>query len=89
MWHSDHMPGGPKISAGPVDVAAAHLIDEARAAQHVSQAALGARVGLSQTQVSRVLRGVKPMTLPEFLGLCSALGLSPSDVMAQAEARTR
>lgn len=80
------MPTGPRTKPGDLDTRIARLLDVARKAQGVSQTDLAERAGVSQSQLSKLLRGAKPMTLTEFLALCGALQLAPSAVMTHAEA---
>ena len=46
----------------------------------LSQADLAEAAGVSQSQVSRLLAGKKPVTLTELLPMLTAVGLSLSDV---------
>jgi len=55
----------------------------------MTQERLAGVVGVSQSQVSRVLKGLKPMTMTEMFRMCKALGLVASDVVEQAERETR
>lgn len=41
----------------------------------LSQSGLAERAGVSQSQVSRILSGARPVTLNELLGLLDAVGL--------------
>ena len=59
-------------------------LDDERERRGLSQVALGARVGLSQPQLSKMLRGEKAVTVTELARLCDALGLRLSDLMRQA-----
>jgi transcriptional regulator with XRE-family HTH domain len=53
--------------------------------QGLTQQNLGDMVGLSQTQISAYLRGDRFITLDELDDMCRALGLSLSDVIAEAD----
>jgi len=57
--------------------------------QGMTQEHLARTVGISQPQVSQVLRGLKPMTMTEMFTMCKALGLIASAVVEQAERETR
>lgn len=55
-------------------------------AQHgVTQAEMADALGVSQSQFSKMLRGVRSINLDELDGMCVALGLATSDVIKQAE----
>lgn len=41
--------------------------------------------GVPISQISRMLRGIKPMTIDEFVAICRALSLSPVSVLREAE----
>lgn len=81
----DHMPTGTKTRPGVTERAIASILNAARERQGITQAELGAAVGISQSQASRALAGLNPMTMSEMLGMCGALGLVASEVLEQAE----
>lgn len=49
------------------------------------QARVAEATGISQGQLSKYLSGQKSMTMGEFMAVCSALGLTASDVLSMAE----
>lgn len=55
------------------------------ARQQISQSALAAAVGLSQSQVSKYLTGKKAPNVDELEALCLAVGRSYLDVVTEAE----
>jgi len=57
----------------------------ARMAQaQVKQSEIADAVGVSQSQLSKILRGQRQMTIDVYFNLCAVLGLDPSRVMNQA-----
>ncbi len=50
-----------------------------------NQTWLGGVIGRSQSHVSQVFKGKKPLTVDELTLACKAFGLSVSDVVRQAE----
>ena len=79
------MPSGTKTLPRDEDLKVAAILDRERQRQDVDQVALGQMVGISQSQISRMLDGSKPATLTEFMQICKALGLVASDVIKEAE----
>jgi len=82
------MSTGTKTRPTVTERAIAGILAAAYKRQGMSQGELGAAVGISQSQVSNILAGLKPMSMSEMLNMCEALGLAPSDVMKQAERET-
>lgn len=55
-------------------------------AQHgVKQAELAESINVSQSQLSKMLRGVRPIDLDQLDGMCLALGQQLSAIIAEAE----
>lgn len=54
----------------------------------VSQARLGEVAGVSQSQMSKILRGQRDITVDQLDWLCDELELTPSEVIAGAEEST-
>lgn len=79
------MPSGTKTLPRDEDLKVATILNRERLLQNIDQANLGAMVGISQSQISRMLDGTKPATLTEFMQICKALGLIASDVIREAE----
>lgn len=64
------------------------LLAEVRAEmarQDKRQAWLADRLGVTQPTVQRRLSGRSPMTLPELLSICDALGVSLATLASRAE----
>jgi transcriptional regulator with XRE-family HTH domain len=61
--------------AGPLTRAIAGLLRDQFAAIGGTQEALGERADISQSQLSKYLRGERAMNIEELEGLCLALGL--------------
>ena len=49
----------------------------------VSQEALGDVLGISQSQVSRILNGVRPTTLTELVAIADRLGIKASVLLGE------
>lgn len=84
----DHMPTGTKARPTVTERAMALILATEMQRQGMTQETLAGMVGISQSQVSRVLKGLKPMTMSEMLSMCGALGLVASHVVRQAERET-
>lgn len=55
-------------------------------AQHdVKQADMAESIGVSQSQFSKMLRGIKPIDLDQLDGMCTALDVKTSDIIKQVE----
>jgi antitoxin component HigA of HigAB toxin-antitoxin module len=85
----DPMPSGTKTVPRSADLAVALILAAEKRRQGMTQETLARMVGVSQSQVSRVLGGHKPMTMGEMFRMCKALGLVASDVVEQADRETR
>jgi transcriptional regulator with XRE-family HTH domain len=59
------------------------FIREARINANLSQAELGRRVGLDQSGISRLERGLRPVTVAMLKLLAAALGVSPVDLLEE------
>ena len=79
------MPTGTKTLPRNEDLKVAAILERERQRLNMDQVVLGAKVGISQTQISRILDGIKPVTLTEFMQICEALGLVASEVIREAE----
>lgn len=79
------MSTGIKTNPTVTERAIAAVLDAALERQGMTQTELGDAVGISQPQVSKILSGLKPMTMSEMLNMCKALGLVASEVLEQAE----
>lgn len=71
---------------GPFGAQVARLLSDARNEAGLTLRALEEVVGVSNAQISRMLNGLKPMTVDEFSAICEALGLTPSAVLDEAQA---
>lgn len=65
----------------------AEILDAAWVDSGLTQSAVGKASGISQSQVSKYLRGVRVPDVDELDAICSALGLSVAAVVADAVAR--
>lgn len=59
------------------------VLREARKQQGVSQVELAARLGNTQTFVSKCERGERRIDLVEFVEFAEALGVSPQEVLSE------
>lgn len=69
---------------GPLGRAVAEILHDEMRSQGLPQFELGRLTGLSQSQISTYLRGVRGLTLDEADDLCRALGLTLLEVLTQA-----
>lgn len=67
----------------------AALLREAVARREMTQAEVARRSGVSTSQVSKYLRGVRPITIDELDQLCGAIGISFERIIVEAAYRTR
>ena len=72
---------------GPLSRAISALLDSERETQGLTQTALGAISGISQSQVSKLLRAERVFTVDDLDRLCTALGLDIVDVVRAASSR--
>lgn len=59
------------------------LMREARERAGVTQGTLGARLGNSQTFVSKIERGERRVDFVEFVEICEALGENPIEILGE------
>ncbi len=59
-------------------------LQAAREKQGISQRSLSAKLGKDPTMVGKIERGDRSLNLADFFLVCSALGLSPSEVVKAA-----
>lgn len=76
-------------SPGPLSRHIAAILEAERKAQGLSQVALAARAGFTQSQLSKHLRGERVLTVDGLDDLCTALGLSIVDVVREADDRRK
>ncbi|POH63602.1 MULTISPECIES: helix-turn-helix domain-containing protein [Cryobacterium] len=70
-------------AAGPLTRAIADLLNDRFDLVGGTQKALGERAGISQSQLSKYLRGERSMNIEELESLCVALGLVLVDVVRE------
>lgn len=78
------MPSGGTTQPGPLTIAVAAILNRAFKQTSVSQKQLGAVVGISQSQMSKLLRGERVLNVDQLEDLCFALGLDIGDVVHAA-----
>ena len=67
----------------------AQILSEARDRSGLSLRAVEDASGVGFTQVQKMLKGAKVITLDELGSICEALGLDPVEVLREAQARAR
>ncbi|MDU0348325.1 helix-turn-helix transcriptional regulator [Actinomyces sp. MRS3W] len=67
----------------------AQILSEARDRSGLSLRAVEDASGVGFTQIQKMLKGVKVITLDELGSICDALGLDPVEVLREAQARAR
>jgi transcriptional regulator with XRE-family HTH domain len=79
------MPGGTKPPVGPLAHEVVGIIRGHLARIGWTHGKLGAKIGISASQVSRMLRGDRHMDLDQLARICQVTGLRVTDVLAEAE----
>ena len=82
-----YMPHGKTPPPTPLELAIVRGIRDVMDDQGVTITETADAAGMSVAQLSRVLAGQKSLKLGEMIGLCRALRLSPSTVIALAQAQ--
>jgi transcriptional regulator with XRE-family HTH domain len=80
---------GSKRPPGPLSRAVAAILAEVATDSGLSQKALGEAASISQSQMSKYLRGERSMLLDDLDKVCFVLGLSITDVVTRAAHATR
>jgi len=81
------VPSGGTTKPGPISIAIAEILNrEFRNSEFVSQSQLSAVVGISQSQLSKLLRGDRMLYVEQLYALCTALHLDIGAVFRQAQA---
>ncbi|NLP82563.1 helix-turn-helix transcriptional regulator [Microbacterium sp. CFH 90308] len=80
------MPAGGSQTA-ELSQLVAKILDDAWLESGLTQGQLGAAAGISQSQVSKYLRGTRVPDIDKLDALCDALGLDVAAVVAGAQAR--
>ena len=79
------MPTAGKPRPGALSVAIAGILNQALRDTGASQRELGATVGISQSQISKYLRGERVLDVDQLDAICFALGLNIVTVVSAAE----
>ena len=64
------------------------VIAATRISQSKSQAQLASRTNLSNATLSRLERGLQPVSVEQLIDIGGALGVTPSQIMAEADRLT-
>lgn len=78
------VPRGRAPKPGPLSLRLARILKDEVSEQVLTQAALGAMVGMSKSQVGKTLRGERTLDVEQLARLCAALGLGIVDVVSDA-----
>lgn len=78
------VPRGSQPKPGRLSVRVARILADEVASQVLTQAQLGAMVGMSTSQVGKTLRAERIVDLEQLASLCAALGLRLVDVLEDA-----
>lgn len=73
-----------KKTPGAYSRSIATILRREAESQDVTQTVLGETIGLSQSQMSRILNGMRVLDVDQVQGLCDLLGLRFEDVMQEA-----
>ncbi|EFM50215.1 MAG: XRE family transcriptional regulator [Corynebacterium sp.] len=65
----------------------AEILNDARLNHNVSQLQLQESTGISQSQLSKQLRGIRAINLDELEAICATLSISVKEVLILAEAK--
>lgn len=79
------MNAAQKSQVGKFGQLVSRILDTHRRIQKVTQAEIEQATGISQSQVSKQLRGLRPINIDELDKLCTVLNLGLSQVIAEAE----
>lgn len=80
------MPTGSKPETSALTREAAAVLRGWMARRGLTQAMMSEATDISQSQLSKLLRGERTMDLDQMFSICAALGLNPVSVLAEAEA---
>ena len=84
-----HMATKERIAPQALGMEVAALLREAVARREMTQARVAEKAGISTSQVSKYLRGVRPITIDELDRLCSSIGINFERLIVEAVHRTR
>ncbi|KAA9110153.1 helix-turn-helix domain-containing protein [Microbacterium rhizomatis] len=73
-------------SAAAISRAVAEILRDHAEQTFVTQTELARRTGISQSQISKLFRAERPMTIGQLAELCDALHLSIAAVVGEASA---
>ena len=73
-------------AVGEYGAEVARLLNARKGEVGISLRAMERACGVEQSQISRMLRGLKPMTVDEFMAICGVLSVTPSAVLRVVDA---
>lgn len=83
------MPTGKRTKPSAVAQEISNILAHRAHAARVTQAELAKAADISQSQLSKILRGDRQMDVDHLYAMCGALGLKVRDVIREAEAVAR
>lgn len=83
------VPGGANTPPGPLSAAVAALILDAFNRASLSQRQMAAIIGVSKSQMNRLLNGLVVLNIEQLDAICHELGLSAVEVVDAADFATR
>ncbi|MGN6200493.1 helix-turn-helix domain-containing protein [Humibacter sp.] len=78
------MPGDRRLPPSKLSINVGALLDNARTEQFLLQRDLAEHIGVSQSQMSKFLRGERALNLDQLDALCRKLGLSIVGIVSDA-----
>lgn len=88
MWQTNEVPGGTKKPAGPFTEAVAGILRGKIATAKLTHQEVADAVGISRSQVSKIVNGEKRLDMETLDELCWALGLSFRKTVDDADEQT-
>jgi DNA-binding Xre family transcriptional regulator len=79
------VPTGSKPPPGPLTIEVASILRGVAARKSITNADLSKTVGVSTSQLSKVMRGEKQIDMDLLDALCMALGTEITDLLREAE----
>ncbi|WBT08818.1 helix-turn-helix transcriptional regulator [Corynebacterium sp. SCR221107] len=74
-----------RVSVDALGKAVARQLNARKAHQRLTQAQIESITGISQSQLSKQLRGFRAITIDEFESICTALDISMFEILEAAE----
>jgi transcriptional regulator with XRE-family HTH domain len=78
------VPSGTRHSPGNLSKSLAAIIDETRKMRGMTATELGARCGISQSQMSKYLRATRVLNVEQLKSICAALNVDMARMLREA-----